>query len=1031
VAVLVLDLTWPEATPPATPSYEPWTVAVRWEQTIVEKLQGFGGVVLQRSPSLLLVGFGIPQTLEQQAQRAVHAALALRHLAVDGPSPAGGGPRPSVRLALHWGLLPVERQASDASPRVLAVGETLALPVRLLGHVGPAEILLSAPLARLVEADWQLEPREVRVGHQSAVRLAAYRLGEGRRSLPGASRRQFLSRMVGRALELEQLQRVQALVMHGYGQAVGIVGEPGVGKSRLIAEFLQTQPPHAWRILEARAASYGQGTPYLPIIDLLKGLFQLADGDHPQAAREQVTRALQTLDPALGPLLPALLALAVEAVGDLHWQALDPTQRRRRILDACTQLLLRLSHVQPLLVVVEDLHWIDTETHALLDHLLERLPPAQCLLLLSYRPEFRHTWANKSCYSQLRLDPLPPQSAKSLLQSLLGDDPSLTALTSQMIERTQGNPFFLEESVHTLVEMGVLQGEPGAYRLAKPISHAPVPATVQAVLAARIDRLPPVAKHLLQTAAVIGTEVPMPLLQAIAEVPEEPLQRSLTHLQAAEFLYERALFPEAEYTFKHALTREVAYESLPPELRRTLHARVAQALEGCYPDRLDEQVERLAHHAFHGRVWGKAVGYCRQAGAKAAARSAHRQAAAYCEQALLALEQLPESRETVEQAIDLRFDLRHSLVMLAEYRRMLSHLREAEALARRIEDDHRRAWVDAYLAHCYYVTGALDGAIEAGQRAIAHAVALADLALQVSANFFMGQVYHARGDYRRAIECVSDIVASLEGENLYERLGTAGQSSVMVRCWLSWCLAELGEFGEGRLRGDEGVRLAEAGEQPLSLMGGYYGLGVLYLYWGDFTRAISVLERGVQVSQGSDLAWLIPWPTAALGYAHALAGRSAAGVPLLEQALAQHLAVGCLANQALWLVWLSEAHLLAGRCEHAAQIAERALTLADQRSERGRQAYALRLLGDIASQREAPEGERAVDAYRQALALAQELGMRPLQAHCRLGLGKLYVRLRQLHDARIELSAAIDLYRAMAMTFWLPQAEAALAHATR
>jgi tetratricopeptide (TPR) repeat protein len=906
VAVLAIEITWPEATAPETPPYEPWTVAVRWEQAIVEKVHGFKGVVLQRSPSLLLAGLGLPRTLEQQAQRAVHAAL-----------------------------------------------------------------------------------------------------------------------------ELEQLQRVQALVMHGRGQAVGIVGEAGVGKSRLIAEFLHTQPPRAWRILEARAAAYSQGTPYLPVIDLLKGYFQLADRDDPHTAREQVTRVLQTLDPALEPLLPALLALAVEAVGDSGWQALDPTQRRRHTLDACTQLLLRLSHVQPLLVVVEDLHWIDTETHGLLDHLLERLPTARCLLLLSYRPEFQHTWANKSCYTQLRLDPLPPQSAKSLLHSLLGDDPSLTALTPQMIERTQGNPFFLEESVHTLVEMGVLQGEPGAYRLAKLISHAPVPATVQAVLAARIDRLPPAAKGLLQTAAVIGTEVAVPLLQAIAELPKEALHRSLAHLQAAEFFYERALFPEAEYTFKHALTHEVAYESLLPEPRRALHAEVIQAIEGHYPDRLDEQAERLAHHAFQGRVWGKAVGYCRQAGAKAAARSAHRQAAAYFEQALQALEQLPESRETVERAIDLRCDLRHSLIMLAEYRPILSRLREAEALARSIEDDHRRARVDAYLAHCLYVTGALGGAIEAGQRASALSAALGDFALQVAANFFLGQAYHARGDYRRAIECVSDIVASLEGESLYERLETAGQSSVMARCWLSWCLAELGEFGEGRLRGEEGVRLAEAGEQPLSLMGGYYGLGVLYLYWGDFTRAIPILERGVQVSQGSDLPWLIPWPTAALGYAQALVGHSAAGVPLLEQALAQHLAMGCLANQALWLAWLSEAHLLAGRCERAGQLAEQALALADQRSERGRQAYARRLLGDIASQREALEGERAVDAYRQALALAQELGMRPLQAHCRLGLGKLYVRLRQLHDARIELSAAIDLYRAMAMTFWLPQAEAALAHATR
>src|SRR5207244_2000124 len=256
------------------------------------------------------------------------------------------------------------------------------------------------------------------------------------------------------------------------------------------------------------------------------------------------------------------------------------------------------------------------------------------LLLVNYRPEYQHGWGSKTYYTQLRLDPLPPASADEFLHALLGDDPSLAPIKQLLIARTEGNPFFLEESVRTLVETGVLVGEPGAYRLAQALPTIQVPATVLAVLAARIDRLPPEDKRLLQTAAVIGTEVPLPLLHAIADTSDEALSRSLTQLQAAEFLYETSLFPERAFTFKHALTHEVAYGSLLHERRRALHARIVETLEKIAGDRVVEEVERLAHHALRGEVWDKAPAYCRQAGEKALARSAYPEAVAAFEQAL-------------------------------------------------------------------------------------------------------------------------------------------------------------------------------------------------------------------------------------------------------------------------------------------------------------------------------------------------------------------------------------------------------------
>ena len=507
-----------------------------------------------------------------------------------------------------------------------AIGQTTHLAARMEQLAPPGSIRLTADTLRLAEGWVQVTPLgPVPVKGLLAPVEVCELVGAG----PARTRLQAfaargLTPFVGRQAELAALHQALEQAEAGHGQVVAVIGEPGVGKTRLFHEFTHASRTQGWLLLESSSTSYGKATPYLPVIDLLKAYFQIEDRDDGRRMREKLTGRLLTLDPALGPTLPAFLALLEVPVEDPAWQALDPAQRRQRTLDALKRLLLRESQVQPLLLVFENLHWIDAETQAFLDGLVESLPTARLLLLVNYRPEYQHGWSQKTYYTQLRLDPLPLTSAEALLQSLLGDDPGLAPLTQHLIERTQGNPFFLEESVRTLMETQVLVGDQGVYRLAKALPSIQVPATVQVVLAARIDRLPPEEKQLLPTAAVIGTEVPLPLLQAIAEMSEEPLRLGLTHLQAAEFLYETRLFPEHEYTFKHALTQQVAYETLLQERRRALHARIVEALEILAGERVAEQVERLAHHALRGEVWAKALAYCRQAGEKAMARSGYR-----------------------------------------------------------------------------------------------------------------------------------------------------------------------------------------------------------------------------------------------------------------------------------------------------------------------------------------------------------------------------------------------------------------------
>src|SRR5713101_5986604 len=425
----------------------------------------------------------------------------------------------------------------------------------------------------------------------------------------------------------------------------------------------------------------------------------------PRTVRAKVTGHLLTLDEALLETIPALLALLDALPADSPFLTFDPPQRRQRTRAALKRVLLRETQVQPLLVVFEDLHWIDSETQALLEGLVESLPAARLLLLVNYRPEYQHSWGSRMYYTQLRLDPLPPESAEQLLGALLGPDAGLEPLTRVLIARTEGNPFFLEESVRALAETGSLLGERGAYRLERPLPTIQVPAMVQAVLAARIDRLPPGDKAILQTASVVGKDVPFVLLQAIAEPAEDELHAAIGRLQAAEFLYEAGIFPDLEYTFKHALTHDVAYGSLLQDRRRTLHGRIVETIERLYPDRLTEHVEQLAHHAFRGEAWEKALTYLRQAGAKAFARSSNREALAYFEQALTALTHLPETRETREQAIDVRFDLRNALFPLAEFGRIEGYLREAEILARTLDDQRRLGWVLTYMSGYHSATG--------------------------------------------------------------------------------------------------------------------------------------------------------------------------------------------------------------------------------------------------------------------------------------------------------------------------------------
>jgi DNA-binding winged helix-turn-helix (wHTH) protein/class 3 adenylate cyclase/tetratricopeptide (TPR) repeat protein len=987
--------------------------------TVVQAvLHRYAGSLIEFSGDGFVALFGAPVAQEDHAQRAVLAALAL-HVQLGasalGRRQASAEPL-SLCVGLYTGRVVVDHLGGDPQRLYTAAGETTEGALRLRQLAAPGTTLLSAATQQLVQAYVRTEPwGKVQVGAtQAPVPVYIVReIAQQRSGVVGHGAR-ARSPFVGRARELALLQERLDAVMAGQGQVVGLVGEPGIGKSRLLAEFRRGLVGQAVRYVEGHCLSYGRATPYLPVADLVRQLCGMTPGEPYDTITAAVHRRLQeaALDPDEGvPLLLALLDIPLETE---RLATLSPPERKARTFALLRHLIFHEAQRHPCILAVENLHWSDATSEEWLTSLVERLAGTALLVLVTYRPGYQPPWLTLSHATQIALSPLRAGDSRTVVQAVLQTASVSATVVQEIVTQAAGNPFFLEELAWHVME----------HRGGSPAPPA-VPETIEAVLAARIDRLPPEEKRLLQTAAVIGMAVPVLLLQAVTDLAAAEIHAHLGYLQTAEFLYETGKLPAAAYTLKHALTHEVAYGSLLQERRRVLHAHIVKALEALARERVAEQVERLAHHALRGEVWAKAVTYCQQAGARAYDRAAFHEAVGAFEQALQALAHLPENSDTRGLALELRLALANPLSALGENERRLSLLGEAEALARALDDRARLGQVLARMAQALRLTGDCNGAIAAGQQALTLAAALGNSAVQGQASLNLGQACYAIGNFDRAAELLRRSVEAADKES--------GTPSAVLRirsqAWLARTLSALGAFAEGRRYGEEALRLATLEGQGNTPIVAHSCLGHLYLDQGELENAIRVLEQGLALCRASGYGGgFLPAIAAGLGYTFALQGRLTEGRTLLEEAISESIRTGALQNCSLWVAWLSEVCRLAGRGEEAWQHARQALDLARQQKACADEAHALHQLGTVQAHADPVDAEQAEASYRQAMALAEELGMRPLQAHCHLAVGTLYAKTSRPELAHVELSAAIELYRAMDMTFWLPQAETALAH---
>ena len=939
------------------------------------------------------------------------------------------GIRLAIRIGMHTGLVVVGAEAGGIPYGQLAVGATPNLAAKIQGLAAPETIVISAATYALVQGYFVCDSlgEHCLPGTTVPSVLFQVRGTSGARGRLDVTPPQQRTPFVGREVELAVLRERAAQVRQGLGQVVLLSGDAGIGKSRLVQEVTTALAADGFTCLDFRCSPYAQHTALHPVIEWLQRCIQ-DDAETPvseRLARLETFLHQARLDlPESLPLVALLLSLPLPEV---RYPALHLTsqRQRQRTLETLVALLLALAERQPVLLVVEDLHWSDPTTLEWLSLVIDQGPTAPIFTLLTCRPTFASPWGGRTHVTLLPVHRLAAPQVTQMVQ-WLGEDRLSAAQLQHIVTQTDGIPLFVEEVTKLVLAAHRLHGHPDQQASASAGPAVRIPVTLQDSLMARLDQLGP-AKSTAQLGAIIGREFPAALLWAVTPLDEDVVRQDLKHLVDAELLYQRGVGTTAVYLFKHALIQEAAYASLLRRTRQHYHQHITRVLGTQFPDTVATQPELLAHHVLCGEVWDKAVAYYRQAGTQAGARSAYREAVACFEQALAALAQLPECRDTLEQAVDLRCELRNALFPLGEQARLFDSLREAEALAERLGDDQRLGRIAGYLCIFFSNMDEHNRAIAAGQRALALATTSDAFDVRVVAYIFLSLAYYDVGDFQQALDCSQRARALLTGELCYAHFGLINPPAVSSRGRLAWCLAELGDFAEGHSVGEEAVRIAEAVAQPYSLAAALIFVGSVYRRQGDIHKAIPVLERSLRLSQSANIPPFFPLTASILGAAYALAGRAAEALPVLDQTLDRIATGSRILFHALVLTELSEALLLVGRVDEASALARRLLELSHTHTGRGYQAHACRLLGEVAMRREPPEVAQAEAHYRQALALAEELGMRPLQAHCHHGLGTLYSQTGRAALARVALSTAIEMYRAMDMPFWLPQAESALA----
>lgn len=998
-------------------------------QVMMDAVHRYEGYVAQSTGDGIFALFGAPIAHEDHPQRALFAALLMQ----EGIRKHAEGLRRqrgvnlAIRVGLNTGEVVVRAiRKDDLHTDYTPVGHSTGLAARMERLATPGSIVISEHTYKLTEGYFHFKPLGLAQVKGVAEPVAIYEvLGVGPlRTRLQVSARRGLSRFVGRQDELTQMRRALERAEAGHGQIIAVVGEAGVGKSRLTYEF-KLLAQRSCLVLETFSVAHAKTFAYLPLIELLKSYVGITLQDDERQRREKVTGKVLTLDRSLEDLLPYVCAVLGIPEPSSALPPMDPQIRRQRTLDAVKRLLLRESLNQPLLVIVEDLHWLDSETEAFLNVLSESVATARLLLLVNYRPEYQHGWGNKSYYTQLRLDPLTREAAEEMLSALLNGGAQHAAPLRQLIlDKTEGNPFFMEEMVHALFDQGVLTrgvGGDGLVRLTRPLSDIRLPTTVQGILAARIDRLPPGEKALLQTLSVLGKDFSAGLVQKLAGVSEGEQRRMLAHLQAAEFIFEEPAFPEPAYTFKHALTQDVAYNSLLIERRQVLHERAALAIEEVFPDRLEEHYGELAHHYSRSGAPDKAIPYLQMAAGQALQRSAFTEAIGHLTGAEKLLQTLPDSTERKEQELLVQVSLGRALKETRGWadpgaERAYGRARE---LSQQVQGIPHLLMALGGLFGFYMSRGEFRTARELGEQFSSLVSTVNDPTLQTIGYYVMGQVSSRFGEFLSAREhfekCIEayeeepqhsaliDLEFDPHGHRFFTSLGME-DPHVGALMFVAPVLWHLGFPDQALQKVHEAVSLARELSHHFSLFGAIYCSAMLSQLRGEAEAAREQAETVITMAGAQGLTLGIAQGMIVRGWALAAKGELDTGIAQLQQGLeairagGAHLSAGLLAR-------LAGAYGKAGRVEDGLRILAEASQAVERSEERAVEAELYRLKGELLEEAERRELRVASprtpeQCFREAIEIARRQSAKSWELRAVTSLSRLWQRQGKKDDAR-------------------------------
>jgi class 3 adenylate cyclase/predicted ATPase len=978
---------------------------------MTETVQRYEGYVARTTGDGIFALFGAPTAFEDHPQRALYAALEMQQkLRAHREQGVGQGRRGlEARVGVHTGEVVAYAAAIGGKVEYRLIGHTANLASRLEALAPVGSIATSEYTRQLCEGYFELRALGPTTVKGLGAPIEVYEVtGRGplRTHFELAARR-GLTRFIGRERELEHMRRALDLVIDGHGQIVAVVADAGTGKSRLFHEF-RAAIPSTCKVFQAYSVSHGKASPWLPVLELLRGYFGIANSDDAAARRAKVRNALTALDPALADALPYLFGLLGVVEGPDPLAQMDPQIKRRRTLDAIKRIILHESLEQPVVVIFEDLHWIDAQTQALLDVLADGLARAGVLLLVSYRPEYRHEWTNKSYYGQLRLDPLSGADGAAMLTALVGGSIELEPVKRLIAERTGGNPFFIEEIVQALFDEGALVRN-GVVKATRSSSQLRLPATVQGILAARIDRLAPEQKDLLQTLAVIGRESSLSLLGEVASHADAQLAHMLGNLQAGEFIYEQPAATGVEYVFKHALTQEVAYNSLLIERRKQLHERAGQALEAMFANQLDDHLSQLAHHYSHSDNADKAIEYLGRAGQQAVQRAAHADAIGSLTAALELLENIPDGPERIQRELPLQFAIGPAFIALKgwgapEMERAFARARE---LCSRLGDPPEVYPALIGLTSTHMVRGQMRAAGEMAAQLLQLAEKTRDPHQLLWAHSQVGMVAFHRGDLLTGREHTQAAIA------LYDRERDAPHSymgidvGVVDLSYGAWILWHLGYPDQALKLSHEARELAEALSHPDSIA---FALGyqcTLRYLRGDVEMVQALAERQIVLCTEYGLATFLEGANLYVGWAMSVQARGEEGVDRIRKAITAQRASGFGMLYPTNLATLAEACLAANHFDEGLSALTKAEAIAEDHGEYCSLAEVDRLRGELWLNQGGSGAQDSRSCFDRAVEVACNQSAKSFELRATTSLARLLAKEGHRQKARTML---VEIY---------------------